>query len=99
MTGILGPASRAIAHSDSLGGLTRKVHLVSSGPLSRELTAGDVNGATMRIPVLDAIRIPRAGPWRPHAWNESSRDKGLPLQGEPRLRSPWPRHPFGYAHS
>ncbi|MET8330051.1 IS5 family transposase [Streptomyces sp. NPDC005181] len=52
----------------SRGGLTTKVHLACDGkgrPLGFVVTGGNVNDCTRFEQVMDAIRIPHAGPGRP----------------------------------
>lgn len=52
----------------SRGGLTTKVHLTCDGkgrPLSILLTPGQRHDSTQLVPLLDAIRVPRAGRGRP----------------------------------
>lgn len=52
----------------SRGGLTTKVHLACDGrglPLALVVTGGNVNDCTVFEPVLDILRVPRAGAGRP----------------------------------
>lgn len=48
--------------------MTTKVHLAVDGrglPLSMTLTPGNTGDSTMLVPVLEAVRVPRAGRGRP----------------------------------
>ncbi|WP_407078239.1 transposase [Streptomyces sp. NPDC001642] len=54
----------------SRGGWTTKIHLAceqGQKPLSLLITAGQRGDSPQFVPVLEAIRVPRSGPGRPHS--------------------------------